>query len=223
MNRSIILIHGAWHDASCFDPVRDQLVAQGYEVATIDLPLAGSEGDIEAASKLIAAHPGAVVLGHSYGGLVITHAAVSADVTHLVYLAALMPDQGEDVGAVVGEYPSPDLQNAMVLNDDGRLTIDPERGIIAFYDDCDPADAQQAAERLRPQLFTGFPILEAEPAWKQTASTYVICNHDRAQHPDLQRRFAERATHVETWEGGHSPFLSQPSQVTELLARLARA
>ena len=221
MSRPIVLIHGAWHDASCFDQVRGQLIARGYEVHAIDLPLSGTTGDIQAAQACIAAHPGAVVLGHSYGGLVITHAASNMDVAHLVYLAALMPDQGEDVGRVVGEHPSPNLHNAMQVNEDGRVSIDPEQGVAAFYDDCDEEQSRQAVGRLRPQLFTAFPVLQEQPAWRHAPSTYVICKDDRAQHPDLQRLFAGRATHKVEWEGGHSPFLSQPDRVVSLLAKLA--
>ena len=221
MSKPIVLVHGAWHGAWCFEPVVESLSASGYEVIAVDLPLSGHDGDIEVARNLIASHPGAVVLGHSYGGLVVTHAACGLDVSHLVYLAALMPDRGEQVGELVAEHPSAALGQAIVVGQDGRVSIDPELGIEAFYDDCDPARARQATAQLRPQLITEFPILNQDPPWRNVSSTYVVCKDDKAQHPDLQTIFATRASEVVEWDGSHSPFLTRPDTVARLLADLA--
>ena len=223
MQKSIVLIHGAWHDSSCFDGVKRQLSDQGYDVLAADLPLEGAEGDIRAARELIKTVPGCVVLGHSYGGLVITHASIDLEVSHLVYLAALMPGRGEDVNEVVGRYPSSALVEAMVVQDDGRLAIDPDKAIPAFYHDCEESIARAAAARLRPQTFAPFPVLDQEPAWRNVESTYVVCLDDKAQHPSLQGLFASRATSTVKWAGSHSPFLTQPARVAALLAQLASA
>ena len=221
MSKPIILIHGAWHGAWCFERVARSLRAEKYEVFAADLPLLGHEGDIEVARELIASHPGAVVLGHSYGGLVITHAVYGLEVSHLVYLAALMPDRGEDLGALVEKHPSAALHQAMVMGEDGRISMDPELGIEAFYGDCDPQDAASAIERLRPQVFSEFPILDQDPPWRSVPSTYVVCKDDNAQTPSLQAVFAERAAKVVEWDGSHSPFLTRPEAVAKLLANLA--
>ena len=166
--------------------------------------------------------PGAVVLGHSYGGLVITHAAAGLDVAHLVYLAALMPDEQEDVAAAVNDAPpATALSNAMVMRDDGLMSIVPALGVDAFYHDCEPQDAKDAISRLRPQLIDGFPTLDRAPPWKSIPSTYVICRDDRALHPDLQRDFSKRAANAVEWEGAHSPFLSRPHEVIKLLTGIA--
>ena len=197
MSRTIVLIHGAWHGAWAFDAVVEPLRERGFTVVTIDLPLAGVAGDVAAARTLIEAHPGAVVLGHSYGGLVITHAALDLDVSHLVYLAAMMPDQGEDVAESIAAAPQTSLQDAMALQDDGRIVVAEGPGIEAFYDDCEPGEAQRAVARLRPMLMDGFPVLERAPVLRDIASTYEICNHDKALHPDLQRTLAERAARMD--------------------------
>ena len=222
MKKPVILIHGAWHGGWCFQRIVPALRERGLDVDAVDLPLHGSAGDIAYARERIEQQPGAVVLGHSYGGLVITHAAAGLDVAHLVYLAALMPDEHEDVAATVNDAPpATALNNAMMVGEDGRLSIDPALGIEAFYHDCEPEDAKDAISRLRPQLVDGFPTLECAPPWKSVPSTYVICRDDRALHPALQRDFSKRAVNVVEWKGAHSPFLSRPHQVIELLADLA--
>ena len=222
MKKPIVLVHGAWHGGWCFQRVVPALRERGLDVDAIDLPLNGSVGDIAFARERIEQQAGAVVLGHSYGGLVITHAAVGLDIAHLVYLAALMPDEQEDVAATVNDAPpATALNSAMVMGDDGHLSIDQVSGIEAFYHDCEPEDAKDAISRLRPQLVDGFPTLQCAPPWTSVPSTYVICGDDRALHPDLQRDFSKRAANAVEWEGAHSPFLSRPQQVIELLAGLA--
>ena len=213
---------GAWHGGWCFQRIAPALRERDLEVDAIDLPLRGAAGDIALARERIEQQPGAVVLGHSYGGLVITHAAVGLDVAHLVYLAALMPDEQEDVAAKVNDAPAAAaLNSAMVVGDDGLISIDPALGIDAFYHDCEPQDANDAVSRLRPQLIDGFPVLECVPPWKSVPSTYVICRDDRALHPGLQRAFSKRASNAIEWDGAHSPFLSRPHQVIELLTGIA--
>ena len=222
MTKPIVLVHGAWHGGWCFERVTGPLRKQGLDVHTVDLPLQGAAGDIATARAYIEQQPGAVVLGHSYGGFVITHAAIGLDVSHLVYLAALMPDEGEDLAArIAASPPAPALNEAMVTQDDGRIAIDPALATSAFYHDCDPADAQAAVAKLRPHLLDGFPAPESPPAWRSIPSTYVVCKDDRALHPELQRDFSKQASHVVEWEGAHSPFLSQPQRVIDLLTTLA--
>lgn len=222
MKKPVILVHGAWHGGWCFQRIAPALRQRGLAVDAIDLPLHGSAGDISVARERIKQQPGAVVLGHSYGGLVITHAAAGLDVAHLVYLAALMPDEGEDVAATIDDVPPASaLNNAMVVRDDGLVSIVPGLGVDAFYHDCEPQDAKMAISKLRPQLIDGFPVLECAPPWKSVPSTYVICRDDRALHPDLQRAFSKRAATAIEWDGAHSPFLSRPHQVIELLMGIA--
>ena len=222
MSHPIVLIHGAWHGAWAFDKVTEPLQSQGLEVEAIDLPLNGVVGDIEAARACIARHPGAVVLGHSYGGIVITHAAAGLDVSHLVYLAAAIPDRDEDIAALMAEFRSPSLQQAMDAPNNGQIILDAELAIEAFYHDCDPREAKAAAARLRPHSRIGLPTLDSDPVWRSVASTYVVCAADKALHPELQRQLSARTTNAVEWECAHSPFLACPALVVDLLSDLAR-
>ncbi len=222
MTNPIVLVHGAWHGGWCFEHVIGPLRHEGFDVHAVDLPLNGSAGDITAARASIEQRPGAIVLGHSYGGFVITHATVDLDVGHLVYLAALMPDEQDDLGTrIQASPPATALNDAMVVGDDGRVGINPDLAVNAFYDDCKPEHARAAVARLRSQLLDGFPSLESTPPWQQVPTTYVICQGDRALHPELQREFAKQASSVLEWEGAHSPFLAQPQRVIDLLKALA--
>ena len=165
--------------------------------------------------------PGAVVLGHSYGGVVITHAARGLDVSHLVYLAALMPDEGEDVAGTVERVPGTELRDAMRVQEDGLVSIDPAKAVAVFYDDCEPEAAKEAVSRLRPQRLAGHPVLDGPPPWRTVPSTYVVCRDDRALAPALQRELGKRAARLVEWDGAHSPFLAQPQRVMDLLENLA--
>ncbi|MAM81617.1 MAG: hypothetical protein CMP89_12795 [Gammaproteobacteria bacterium] len=221
MSSPIILVHGAWHGAWCFEKLSNLLEEQGIATTAVNLPLQGTEGDIDMVRGVIAETPGAVVLGHSYGGLVITHASAGMDISHLVYLCAVMPDKGENVDEVVANAASAtSLGQAMVIEADGSVAINPDLAVAAFYDDCDPVEAADSIRRLRPQVMEPFPVLSEEPAWRDISSTYVLCREDKALHPDLQRDFAIRAEKVVEMPGAHSPFLSRPSEVCDILMAL---
>jgi pimeloyl-ACP methyl ester carboxylesterase len=133
-----------------------------------------------------------------------------------------MPDAGENVGATAAGAPRTVLNDAMVVQDDGRVAIEPTLAVDAFYHDCDRAAAEAAVSKLRPQRFESYPILEDAPPWRSVPSTYVVCGDDRALAPSLQRALAGRAGAVVELQGAHSPFLAQPERVAELLMRLAR-
>jgi pimeloyl-ACP methyl ester carboxylesterase len=215
---TVVLVHGAWHGAWCWDAVVAALDARGVEVDAVELPLAGYAADSETArARIEAAGDGAVVCGHSYGGLVISRAASGlGNVTRLVYLAAFQTEADEDPNAMLAADPSP-LQTAFVFGDDG-LTVDPERLHEVFYADSDRAVVAEIAPKLRPMPLTGEAWLAPEPAWKQVPSTFVVCANDAAIMPSLQRRMAVRATDVIELEADHSPFLTRPEELADLLA-----
>ncbi|MCP4004185.1 MAG: alpha/beta hydrolase [bacterium] len=223
MSRPIILVHGAWHGAWCWDHVVPRLRERELAVAAIDLPFTSSANDVEAARQAIETRPGAVVLGHSYGGAVITEAASGLDVSHLVYLAAFMQNEDETLASLMATAPPTPLVGGMSFNDDGSTTITPEAALPAFYEDCSPEDAQSAIDRLRPVFFTAPEGESARPAWCDINSTYVVCTQDRALDASFQRRLAKRATNIVEWETSHSPFMSQPGLLVDLLTKLAQA
>jgi len=166
-----------------------------------------------------------VLCGHSYGGAVITEATAQAgNVAHLVYLAAFCPDEGETVLGLASSADGPtELGHAIVTSVDGTTaTLAAERAVSALYGDCSAADIADALGRLGPQPLATFAQPVRGAPWRTVPSTYVVCTQDRAIAPGVQRAMSRRCQDVVAWESGHSPFLSMPGRVAELLAGLAR-
>jgi pimeloyl-ACP methyl ester carboxylesterase len=222
---TVVLVHGAFHDAWCWEPVRTALDARGVPNLAPDLPLAGLDADAATVSAVLDAIDGPVVLcGHSYGGMVISRAASGrVDVDRLVYLCAVQVEHDDEMATVM--HPTM-LMEYLVHGDDGALSVDLDFAADCFYHDCDPGLAAAAVARLRPmtQGIVGTAEPDAAPpppAWLKIPSTYVICTDDRAVHPDSQREMARHADAVVTLDASHSPMLSEPDRVADLLADLA--
>ena len=223
---TVVLVHGAWHGAWCWDKVVAGLGARGLPVAAVELPVTSFEDDVNATRAAIDAAGGPVVLcGHSYGGAVITEAGDHPSVAHLVYVCAFALDDGESTAAAATseDLPSTDLGDAFRFSEDGEMVhLDPEGARTSFYLDCDPAEADAALARLRPMPFSCFTTPITKVAWRDRASTYAVCADDRAVHPALQRLLAARCTTSVEWPTSHSPFVSRPELVVDLLTELAR-
>jgi pimeloyl-ACP methyl ester carboxylesterase len=239
MPATVVLVHGAWHGAWCWDLVVDGLRARGVDAIAVDLPghgesdepLGDLHGDAAALRRALDAVDGpAVVCGHSYGGAVLSEGAAGHPaVRHLVYLAALMLDTGESVTRSVpdppGGAPEPpsEVGAAMRFAEDGTtVTIDPDAARPIFYADCADADVDRAIARLGPQPTASFNQAVPHAAWRDVPSTYVVCAEDRAIPVWLQHEFAARASNSVVWPTSHSPFFSRPELVVDLLAELAR-
>jgi pimeloyl-ACP methyl ester carboxylesterase len=235
---TVVLVHGAWHGAWCWDRVVDGLAARGVDAVAIDLPGHGASteplgdlhSDAAALSRALDALDGPVVLcGHSYGGAVIGESAVGhPNVRHLVFLAALMLDEGESCSQSVTPPPTgtpgreSELAAAMRFSDDGAaVSIDPVAGRTIFFHDCTDVDTDWAIARLGPQPAITLQQPVPAPAWRDLPSTYVVCTDDQAIPMWMQYAFAARATNSVEWPTSHSPFLSQPDLLVELLADLA--
>jgi pimeloyl-ACP methyl ester carboxylesterase len=221
---TVVLVHGAFHDGWCWEPVRQELDRRGVPNQALDLPFTGLEGDAEAVGKLLDAIDGpSVVCGHSYGGMVISRAASGRDdVAHLVYLCAVQV--GEDVDLATAMTTSDELMSALLAGEDGAMSVDPAVAPAVFYHDVDDELSATAVTHLRGMGFGVIQESDAPPppaAWKQIESTYVVCNDDRTIAPESQRRMAEQAEHVVTLDGSHSPMLAQPDVVADLLAEIA--
>jgi pimeloyl-ACP methyl ester carboxylesterase len=230
---TLLLVHGSWHGAWCWEKLLPELAARGVPAATFDLPghggstepLSGVAADAEATRKAAAAIDGPVVLvGHSSGGVIISEAAASlTNVVHLVYLSAFMLDVGESMATVSApEERSPDIAAAFRAAGDGTSTIDPELAAAVFYNGCAPEDAARAASRLGRQLMATRSTPVSAAPWRSSPSTYVVTAQDKAILPRLQRRLAQRATHTAELDTGHSPFLAMPGALADILARAAR-
>ena len=227
---TLVLVHGAWHGAWCWQYVLAHLHQQGCRVRTVELPSVGAapgsnidlSADAAAVRAAIASVDGPVVLcGHSYGGMVITHAAASnPQVNRLVYLCAFVPQRGESLQDLGGGQLAPWIQRL-----EGGLTLpDPSLSAALFYGDCDLPTQQWALALQRPQCEAPFAEPVIEPPSPQLFSTYVVCTQDGALPRDVQRqRFAPRTHRVVELDASHSPFLSRPADLAGLLATEARA
>ena len=227
MQRTAVLVHGAWHGAWCWERVVPLLDAAAIPLLVVDLPSvshgnATLHDDTDYVRGALDSIEGdAVLVGHSYGGAVISAAGVHPNVAHLVYLCAFALDVGESAqtnSLEGGDDPS-DLGAALVFGD-GVLTIDPDRAVAAFYHDCEPAAAAAAIDRLRPQSLTALTGVVDAAAWREKPATYIVCTDDRALPVALQRSNAQRICASIDWPTSHSPFLSRPDLVADLLVEL---
>jgi pimeloyl-ACP methyl ester carboxylesterase len=229
----VVLVHGAWHGAWCYGGVLPELRARGIETVAVDLPGHGASteplGDLHADAQAVrAAIDGlggpVVLLGHSFGGMVITEAGAHRDVCHLVYLCAFMPDEGESLAALVGTVEDPGLKaqiHTLPGEREGEVLINPEFAPELFYGDASEEDVQRALAQLVPESGPAFGQAPAQIAWRERPSTYVVCTEDQAILPPLQRQMARHAREVLEWPTSHSPFLSRPDLVVDLLAELS--
>jgi pimeloyl-ACP methyl ester carboxylesterase len=220
---TVVLVHGAFHDGWCWELVRSGLDERGVPNQALDLPFTGLAGDADAVGKLLDAIDGPVVLiGHSYGGMVISRAASGRDdVDHLVYLCAVQV--GEDVDLATAMTTSDELMSSLVHGEGGAMSVDPAVAPAVFYHDCDDQLTATAVSHLRGMGFGVIQDDDAPPpaAWKQIESTYVVCTDDQTIAPESQRKMATNADHVVEWDTSHSPMLSRPELVADLLAELA--
>ena len=217
---TIVLTHGAFHGSWCFEPLVAELTARGATVALVDLPLTDLTDDAAAVTAVLDTIDDAVILlGHSYGGGVITVAGNHPRVERLVYLAALGPDAGETAsgGPVeIGEV----FMTSMRVNDEGVTYIEPELAAQVFYPDIDVAEAERWATFLRPGNTGGTVVIE-EAAWRTRPSTYVVCADDPILLAGGQRAAAARigADAVEI-PGDHSPMVARPAELADILMGL---
>ena len=222
---AIVLVHGAFADAMAWAKVIPTLQKDGYNVVAVEQPLTSFDEDVAAVKRGIDAGGGPVVLvGHSYGGAVITAAAAgNANVKALVYVAAFAPDAGEPVAAFLDKYPAP-LGKALKPDAAGFLSIDHAQLHDCFAADLSKADTDLMAVTQKPVAAASLGAKPAAAAWKTIPSWYMVATQDKAINPDLERFYAKRmkATTVEV-AASHVPFLSKPDAVVKLIEQAATA
>lgn len=216
----VVLVHGLWVDGSSWAPVTTRLQEGGHEVTAVQLPLSSLTEDIAAVRRALARIEGPVVLvGHSYGGMVISGAATdTAQVTGLVYVAAVAPEEGEAAGEILGRFaPSEALQN-MVADSEGYVLLDRALFPELFAGDVPVETARAMAAAQGPAAQGCLVEPSGPPAWKGVPSTYVLCTKDRTVTPEAQRWTAERigASVVEV-DASHAVAVSQPWVVVEAI------
>ncbi|MFJ6482310.1 alpha/beta fold hydrolase [Streptomyces sp. NPDC091682] len=213
---AVVLVHGLYHRPEHFAEVAEQVRASGTEVVVPELHRGSLLADTAAVQAAVdALREPAILLGHSYGGSVITGVSGAG---HLVYLAAFVPDAGESAAGLGGA--SSRLKAAIRPGPGGSTSLCPDLATAALYDDCPEPFAARAVDLLRAQAPGCGRGVPERQSWKDTPSTYVVCSRDRAVDPGLQRRMASRCTDVREWQTGHSPFVGRPRLVVGLLREL---
>lgn len=219
---TVVLVHGAWHGAWAWDEVAGRLRADGTPVVALDLPSVAAGGDMyddaRAVGEAIAAADGeTVVVAHSYGGVAVTDGAAGAQgVRHLLYLTAFMLDEGEALADVAGRTPP-----AWQIPDPGGETTSVEGPQGVFYNTCTPEIGDAAAARLRPHTIASFVEPVRSVGWRDVPSTYVICELDNAIPVPAQEAMAAHADTTHRLRSDHSPFLTDPDAVAELIRAVA--
>lgn len=215
----VVLVHGLWHQPAHFDRLAEALRARGMTVHAPSLHRGSLAADTSAVQDVVDSCPEPpLVLGHSYGGSVIT----GLDrVKHLMFVAAFVPADGES-GAVLGGEGAL-INDIVAVNDDGTTSLDPQRAPEFLFNDCCPDDAQWATSLLLPQRPGHGRGVPRRIGWRDTPSTYIICRRDKALSPVLQERMAARCTTSSSLDAGHSPFLSRPGDLAEAIVRVMAA
>jgi pimeloyl-ACP methyl ester carboxylesterase len=223
MKTTVILVHGAFADGGSWGNVIPLVEQAGYDVIAVQNPLTSYDDDVATTRRVIDAQPGpVVVVGHSYGGAVITKAALGAqNVKALVYVAAFAPDAGENLQALLQQYPS-QIGGALVPDAAGYLYIDRAKFAEVFAADVPAPVLSVMSASQKPINSQTFGQAYETPAWQEIASWYLIATEDQAINPDLQRMFSQRmkATTREV-KSSHVPFASNPAVVANFITEAA--
>src|SRR5437016_4944797 len=221
--RNIVLVHGAWADGSGWKGVYDILVKDGYNVSIVQEPETSFKEDVAATKRILAQQDGPCILvAHSYGGAVITEAGTDPSVAGLVYVAAHMPDAGENEADDGKRFPS-DLSKSTAIKKtaDGFIYFDPAQFHEYFAADL---SAEQAAFMPRSQVLNAadnFKAVITTPAWRSKPSWMLVAVKDRTINPDLERWYAERAKSHKVEVSGASHCVSRPKEVAALIEEAA--
>jgi pimeloyl-ACP methyl ester carboxylesterase len=220
---TVVLVHGGFVDGSGWQEVYRLLKGDGYSVRIVQNPTLSLEGDAAAAKRVIAMQDEPVILvGHSYGGAVITEAGNDPNVAALVYIAAFAPDAGESVNTLIADPPPGAPVLPILPPQDGFLFLDRDKFHASFAGDI---PAEQAAFMADSQVPWGVDALGGtitEAAWRSKPSWYLVASDDRMIPPPAQRSMAERAgATVDEVAGSHAIFLSQPTAVAAIIEQAA--
>jgi pimeloyl-ACP methyl ester carboxylesterase len=223
---NIVLVHGAWAEGSCWTGVLERLQADGYHVTAPQFPLTTQADDVARLRQVLDLQDGpTIVVGHSYGGQVIT--ALSADapnVAGLVYIAAFGLDQGESLGALLSQGPVTPALAHLSTDSHGFGWLSEDDYVDHFAGDVDPARAKVMYAVQQPIAMSIFEEVMGVPAWRKLPSWYLVATGDEALPPDVERLFATRmgATTVEV-PASHVAMVSHAGEVAELIEAAAKA
>ena len=222
--RNVVLVHGGFVDGSGWQGVYDALKADGYNVAIVQNPTLSLDGDVAAAKWVIDAQDGPVVLvGHSYGGAVITEAGAHPNVATLVYIAAFAPDKGESVNSLIAGFPADGPQPPILPPRDGFLFLDPGKFHASFAADVPAGQAEFMADSQVPWGLDATSTAITNPAWRGKPAWYLVSGNDQMIPTATQRSMAERigAHTVEVPGASHAVYVSHPNAVADLIMQAA--
>jgi pimeloyl-ACP methyl ester carboxylesterase len=222
---SIVLVHGGFVDGSGWEGVYNLLKKDGYKVAIVQNPTSSLADDVAFTRRVIAAQPGqSLLVGHSYGGVVITEAGTDPNVAGLVYVAAFAPDKGESVASLIQNPPPGAPVPPILPPQDGFLLLDQAKFAASFAADVSEPKADFMAAS---QVPWGVDALAGEvtvPAWKSKPSWYLVASDDKMIPPPAQRQMSQRAgSIVSEVPGSHAIYVSQPQVVASLIEKAAAA
>jgi len=219
--RNIVLVHGAWADGGSWQGVHGLLRARGYAVSVVQNPLSALADDVAATRRVLDRQDGPTLLvGHSYGGMIISEAGSHDRVAGLVYVAAFMPDAGDSVAGLTARGSPPPLRPSR----DGYLFFEPSVFPQAFAQDLPAERGAFLADSQKPVAGAAFAAAASSPAWRLRPVSYVVATEDRIIPPAAQRQWAARArASVTELRGSHAIYISQPGAVADAIDRAARA
>lgn len=220
--RNVVLVHGAFADGSGWNAVAQILERDGYRVTIVQQPETSLEEDIAATNRILDQQDGPTVLvGHSYGGVIISEAGNNPHVEALVFVAAFQPDKGESLASLGASMPP--ASTAVTPTPDGFLFIAPAAFRADFAADLPAAKADRMSRSQVPLSLRAASATVASPAWKTKRSYAVVATQDRSLHPDLQRRMYKRSGTIATEvAASHAVYISQPAAVAAVIERAAQ-
>ena len=221
--KNIVLVHGGFVDGSGWQGVYDHLTADGYRVAVVQNPTLSLAGDVAATHQVLDGLDGpAVLVGHSYGGAVITEAGQHDQVAALAYITAFAPDKGESVNTLVAGFPSDGPQPPILPPVNGFLFLDRGKFHASFAGDLQAGQAAFMADSQVPWGVDALGGVVSEPAWRSKPSWYLVAADDRMIPPSAQRAMSERAgSAVTETPGSHAVYVSNPAAVAAVIAQAA--
>jgi len=223
--KNVVLVHGGFVDGSGWEGVYKVLKKDGFSVTIVQNPTLSLAGDVAVTKRALAAQGGqAILVGHSYGGAVITEAGNDPNVAGLVYIAAFAPDKGESVASLIKD-PVPGAPVPPILPpQDGFLFLDKAKFRESFAADVAPDSAAFMADAQVPWGVEALSGAITEPAWKSKPSWYLVATNDKMIPPDAQRAMSKRAgAKVVEINGSHAVYVSQPQAVAQLIAEAAKS
>ena len=223
--KNVVLVHGGFVDGSGWESVYHILRKDGYNVAIVQNPTISLADDVATTRRVVAKQNGPVVLvGHSYGGVVITEVGNDPKVTRLVYIAAFAPDEGESVSSLIKDPPPGAPVPPILPPEEGFLSLDKTKFAESFAADVDPDKAAFMADSQVPWGVEALSGVITQPAWKKKPSWYLVATDDKMIPPPAQRFMSQRAgSIVIEVAGSHAIYVSQPDAVASIIEKAAGA